>query len=98
MDETALLAFGILLEETAAEVLGETGGMAFVEGEVVGEPENMAYIQSEALEAVRSEGDGQHHEIEKEPGITKSEDERRRQKRRKTRHDKEDTGQDLDLT
>ena len=32
MDETALLALGILLEETAAESLGETGDLAFVEG------------------------------------------------------------------
>jgi len=31
MDETALLAFGILLEEAAAESLGETGDLALVE-------------------------------------------------------------------
>lgn len=31
MDETALIAFGILVEETAREVLGETGDFAFVE-------------------------------------------------------------------
>lgn len=33
MDETALLAIGILLEESVAAVLGETGDMVFVEGE-----------------------------------------------------------------
>jgi len=33
MDETALLALGILIEETAAEQLGETGDLALVEGE-----------------------------------------------------------------
>lgn len=33
MDETALLALGILLEETAAQSLGKTGNLAFVEGE-----------------------------------------------------------------
>jgi hypothetical protein len=33
MDETALLAMGILLEEAAKESLGETGDMVFVEGE-----------------------------------------------------------------
>ena len=33
LDETALLAVGILMEEMAGEVLGETGDMAFVEGE-----------------------------------------------------------------
>jgi len=31
LDETALIAFGILLEETAKEVLGETGDLAFTE-------------------------------------------------------------------
>lgn len=35
MDETALLALGFLLEETAVEALGETGDMVFVEGEEV---------------------------------------------------------------
>jgi len=33
MDETALLALGILVEEAAAEHLGETGDLAFVEDE-----------------------------------------------------------------
>jgi len=33
MDETALLALGILMEETAAELLGETGDLALVEGD-----------------------------------------------------------------
>ncbi|KAF1998058.1 hypothetical protein P154DRAFT_267224 [Amniculicola lignicola CBS 123094] len=32
MDETALIAIGILMEETAREVLGETGDLAFLEG------------------------------------------------------------------
>lgn len=31
MDETALIAMGILMEETAREVLGETGDLAFTE-------------------------------------------------------------------
>ena len=33
MDETALLAMAILLEESAKESLGDTGDLAFVEGE-----------------------------------------------------------------
>lgn len=33
MDETALLAIGILMEETCAHALGKTGDLAFVEGE-----------------------------------------------------------------
>lgn len=35
MDETALIAMGILLEEAAKESLGETGDMSFVEGEEI---------------------------------------------------------------
>lgn len=34
MDETALIAFGILMEETARELLGETGDFAFVEAAI----------------------------------------------------------------
>ena len=33
MDETALLAMGILIEEAAKESLGETGDLTFTEGE-----------------------------------------------------------------
>lgn len=33
LDETALLALGILLEETVSEALGETGDLAFLEGD-----------------------------------------------------------------
>lgn len=39
MDETALIALGILLEETAKEALGETGDMVFVEGEEISDAE-----------------------------------------------------------
>lgn len=35
MDETALIAMGILLEEMAKESLGDTGDMVLVEGEKV---------------------------------------------------------------
>ncbi|KAI1178099.1 hypothetical protein F4777DRAFT_142574 [Nemania sp. FL0916] len=37
MDETALLAFGILLEEAGREVLGEGGDLVFTEGVMMGE-------------------------------------------------------------
>lgn len=40
MDETALIALGFLLEETANEALEETGDMVFVEGEEVASSEN----------------------------------------------------------
>lgn len=42
MDETALIAMGILLEEAAKESLGETGDLAFVEGEEIANPDDMA--------------------------------------------------------
>lgn len=32
MDETALIALGILMEETAGRILGDTGDLAFTEG------------------------------------------------------------------
>ncbi|CAG7973314.1 unnamed protein product [Penicillium nalgiovense] len=40
MDETALLAMGILIEEMAKEELGETGDLALVEGEELTEEED----------------------------------------------------------
>lgn len=40
MDETALIAMGILLEEMARESLGETGDMVLVEGEEITDEEN----------------------------------------------------------
>ncbi|KAK2767563.1 hypothetical protein FQN54_003721 [Arachnomyces sp. PD_36] len=41
MDETALIAMGILLEEAATESLGETGDLAFVEGEEIHNTEDV---------------------------------------------------------
>ncbi|KAF2200119.1 hypothetical protein GQ43DRAFT_472992 [Delitschia confertaspora ATCC 74209] len=41
MDETALLALGILVEETASSVLGETGDLAFLEAGGVEEPKSL---------------------------------------------------------
>lgn len=42
MDETALIAFGVLMEELAEEVLGETGDLALVEG--AREDEEKAFV------------------------------------------------------
>jgi hypothetical protein len=36
MDETALLAMGILIEEASRDSLGRTGDLAFTEGEEIG--------------------------------------------------------------
>lgn len=41
MDETALIAMGILVEETAKESLGETGDMVLVEGEEISDSERL---------------------------------------------------------
>jgi hypothetical protein len=49
MDETALLAFGILLEEAAESMLGETGDLALVEGREV--------AVDEAANAIKAEGE-----------------------------------------
>ncbi|KAJ5185008.1 UAF complex subunit Rrn10 [Penicillium cf. griseofulvum] len=40
MDETALLAMGILIEEMAKEELGETGDLALIEGQELSEEED----------------------------------------------------------
>ncbi|KAI9704153.1 MAG: hypothetical protein M1836_007014 [Candelina mexicana] len=42
MDETALIALGILLEEATGECLGQTGDLAFVEGEEDERPKESA--------------------------------------------------------
>ncbi|KAK4230271.1 hypothetical protein QBC38DRAFT_50342 [Podospora fimiseda] len=57
MDETALLAIGILLEEAGREVLGKRGGEVFVEGEV----------EEKVVEAVVDEEERKKVEIEGEP-------------------------------
>ncbi|PSS27461.1 hypothetical protein M430DRAFT_154429 [Amorphotheca resinae ATCC 22711] len=38
LDETALIALGILMEEATRDVLGETGDLVFTEGEIVDGP------------------------------------------------------------
>ena len=75
LDETALLSIGVLLEERAEEVLGETGDLAFVEGEEEGAvqviekeiPKSTGYERAASSSAIES-GDG------------------RKRKRRKMRH------------
>lgn len=43
MDETALLAFGILLEEAGRDVLGKRGDMVFTEGSKTQSKDDMRY-------------------------------------------------------
>ncbi|KAG6005821.1 hypothetical protein E4U21_007593 [Claviceps maximensis] len=45
MDETALLAFGILLEEAGREVLGRKGDCVFTEGVAVGQDESRGMME-----------------------------------------------------
>lgn len=54
MDETALIALGILMEETARQELGETGDMAFTEG--VSQEEKRGSVTEEVEPALRFVG------------------------------------------
>ena len=91
LDETALLAVGILMEEMARDALGETGDLAFVEGEdsgVIGAEE------VDPLEASASSGEEnlsssiKASEVASEAAISDSSGgDKRRRKRRKTRRD-----------
>ena len=92
MNETALLCLGILLEEMADEVLGETGDLALTEGEVV--------VQGFRTSGMRREKRGSDISTrvttpEVEPTIATAKNERaspepRKSKRRKTTHHKSD--------
>ena len=84
MDETALLAIGILLEETADEVLGETGDMVFVEGEAVKAPERRRRMEAKAAGISGVEGNSQQQDGE--GPLAESSPQQRKYKRRKTGH------------
>ncbi|KAI0471239.1 hypothetical protein F4859DRAFT_111830 [Xylaria cf. heliscus] len=56
MDETALLAFGILLEEASREALGKKGDLVFTEGVEVGE-------HGEQLDEDEGEDEGEEAEV-----------------------------------
>ncbi|KAF2134337.1 hypothetical protein P153DRAFT_280419 [Dothidotthia symphoricarpi CBS 119687] len=68
MDETALIALGILVEETAREVLGETGDLAFLEGADEEEVEALAArgemegVEEKEMERPVSRGGGTEEE------------------------------------
>jgi hypothetical protein len=53
MDETALLALGILMEEVAVQSLGESGDLVFTEGEsrTISKPERSSRGTSRASSA-----------------------------------------------
>jgi hypothetical protein len=50
MDETALIALGILMEEMAREVLGETGDLAFTEAADEEEEEERALASEDEVD------------------------------------------------
>ena len=83
MEETALLAVGILLEEAAEDILGERGDLVLVEGEVVSEPGGDPNIQHFGLKDLAREGGEEqsspHSQLKEE----------RRRKKRKIRHEEE---------
>ena len=82
LDETALLSLGILLEEMAEHVLGDTGDLAFVEGEEVDDaaqgpakgPETMNAESSKSTSTTTASAEKSDSEM------------KQRHKRRKTQH------------
>ena len=82
LDETALLSLGILLEEMAEHVLGDTGDLAFVEGEEVDDaaqgptegPETMNAESSKSASTTTASAEKSDSEM------------KQRHKRRKTQH------------
>lgn len=84
MDESALLAFGILLEEAARESLGKNGDLVFTEGvdDDEGNAEGSAG-QGRGRESVASRGSQASVGFEGEQSFSK----RKYSKRRKTKHD-----------
>ena len=97
LDETALLAVGILMEEMAREVLGETGDLAFVEGEDDEMTGTIGELHSEepaSSEEETSESSATESEVSSEVTISdeESSDGDSRRKRRKTRHEDDSDG------
>lgn len=98
LDETALLAVGILMEEMAREALGETGDLAFVEGENDGSIRAEEVVPLEETTFSGEEGSETSaipsevtSEVVTSDGESSNGDERSR-KRRKTRHDDDSEG------
>lgn len=97
LDETALLAVGVLMEEMTGEVLGETGDMAFVEGEDDGAERAE---EGDHLKATSS-GEEEYQSTATAPKVASeaptsdkksSNGDKRRRKRRKTRHNDDSDG------
>lgn len=86
MDETALLAFGILLEEAARESLGKNGDLVFTEGLEAGDEDDGQNLrQRGASVGLTSRGSQTPVGFESEDGFWR----RKYSKRRKTQHDQD---------
>lgn len=97
LDETALLAMGVLMEEMAGEVLGETGDLAFVEGEDDGAEGAEEGVHAEATSNGEEEdaSTAAASEIASEAATSdgrSSSGYKKRRKRRKTRHNDDSDG------
>lgn len=98
LDETALLAVGILMEEMAGHVLGETGDLAFVEGEdeeFDGADEGIRPEEAISSSEEDVESTAAASEVTSEAEIVdtgSSDGDERRRKRRKTKHDDDNDG------
>jgi len=93
LDETALLCFGILLEETARHVLGDTGDLAFVEGEEIDETDDDADSEDSDPESLTSEDEMSSTSSSAQTTDSGSESEEdHRRKKRKIEHESSDDG------
>lgn len=87
LDETALLALGILLEEMAGHVLGQTGDLAFTEGEEAEElEEDEGTKDRQQWEGREAEDSSTSVTSEARPEAVGDPGEERGRKRRKLKH------------
>jgi hypothetical protein len=75
MDETALIAFGILMEETVREELGETGDLAFTEAADEEEERVLADEDEEKSDREHVRVSAKHEEMDRSISLSSSEDE-----------------------
>jgi hypothetical protein len=73
MDETALLALGILLEEAGKEVLGRRGDLVFTEGDARSSPSSSDDMEPNMHESAEESGQGPGPRSSKRRKLVKSE-------------------------
>ncbi|KAF2474820.1 uncharacterized protein BDR25DRAFT_215356 [Lindgomyces ingoldianus] len=72
MDETALIALGILVEENMREILGETGHLAFLEGADSEEDGDEGVVESADISQGSSESEGHGEGDSSNPEVSSS--------------------------